>query len=253
MTGIIVQLALSWMIIWLYERNNLKVLGFFPTASRLKDFVLFLIVTALCCTSGFLMKMYFGGVSYTVNPELTPALVLNGLWWNIKSVMFEELIFRGVLFYILIQKLGIVKAVVISSIAFGIYHWFSFGVLGQIPAMIVVFILTGLMGMVYAYGYARTMSLYIPCAIHLGWNFTQGFVFSEGSIGKGILTSAEPFRTDNYGLYFAVTLVPMAAAMLVNFLLLKAKRQVGVNVYKKARHSAAGLDVSSTSPSSSSP
>lgn len=235
MLGIIVQLAISWIIIWLFERNNLRVLGFMLTRRRLKDFLLFLVVTAACCASGFFMKMYFGGLKWQVNPALTFSLFLEGLWWNVKSVLFEELIFRGVLFYILIRKLGKTKSIVISSVAFGIYHWFSFGVIGNIPQMIFVFIITGTMGLIYAHGYARTMSLYIPCAIHLGWNFTQGFVFSEGSIGAGVLmqTNSEPFRTNSYLIAFAVFIVPMLSAILINFYLLKRKKQVNPMLYLK--------------------
>jgi membrane protease YdiL (CAAX protease family) len=243
MAGLIAQLLLSWLIIWLYERNNLKVLGLYPTRSRLRDFMVFLLVAAACCSSGFLLKMHYGNVSYKVNEALTAGLIWEGLWWNIKSVLFEELIFRGVIFYILLQKLGSLKAMLISSIAFGVYHWFSFGVLGNVPQMIFIFLLTGLMGMVYAYGYVRTMSLYIPCAIHLGWNFTQGFVFSEGSIGTGILKPVNntPFLTNSYLVFFIVFLVPLVSVMLINFLLIKRKAQVDTGIYQKKRVAAPAL------------
>src|SRR5262245_43537773 len=105
MIGIVVQLAISWLIVWFYERNDLRVLGFFPTRARLTDFLVFIIVTAICCSTGFFLKMYFAGLRWELNPQLTMGLVLEGIWWNIKSVLFEELIFRGVLFYILIKKI----------------------------------------------------------------------------------------------------------------------------------------------------
>lgn len=235
MLGIVVQLTISWIIIWVFEKNDLRVLGFKPTKKRLIDFLLFLTVTAICCASGFFLKMYFGGLRWEVNPALNVSLFFEGLWWNIKSVLFEELIFRGVLFYILIRKMGIPKAIIISSIAFGIYHWFSFGIIGNIPQMIFVFFITGTMGLVYAYGYARTMSLYVPSAIHLGWNFTQGFIFSEGSIGTGIFKrmNAESFRTDSYVIAFAVFILPMLSAILINFYLLKRKKQISPLIYTK--------------------
>ena len=124
MIGIIVQLAISWIIVWLFEKKNLGVLGFYPTRSRLLDFGLFFIVTSACAASGFFMRMYFGE-RWTFNPECTWKLLADGLSYNIKSVLFEELIFRGVIFYILIKRIGVVKALVISAVAFGIYHWFS--------------------------------------------------------------------------------------------------------------------------------
>jgi len=227
MLGIIVQLAISWLLVWLVEKKDLRVLGFMPTAQRLLDFLLFLLITAACCASGFLLRMYFGNEKWALNPALNAKLVIDGLWWNIKSVLFEELIFRGVIFYILIKKLGLVKALFISAAAFGIYHWFSFGIIGNVQQMILTFFITGIMGLVYAYGYARTFSLYIPCAIHLGWNFTQGFIFSSGPIGNGVLiqvNSQNPV-TVSYFIFFCIMLLPMLAAWLVNYFLLRRHRQ----------------------------
>jgi membrane protease YdiL (CAAX protease family) len=228
MVGIIVQLVISWFIVWLYERNDLRVLGLFPTKTRLKDFLIFFTLTALCCASGFFLKMYFSSIRWELNPDLTYGLIAKGIWWNIKSVLFEELIFRGVLFYILIKKIGVTRALLFSAVAFGIYHWFSFGVIGNIPQMSITFLLTGTMGLLFAYGYAKTMSLYIPIAIHLGWNITQGLVFSDGPVGNGIFkpVSEEGFRTDSYFIFFTVFLVPIVSALVLNTFLLKKKRQV---------------------------
>lgn len=234
MLGIIVQLAISWWIVWLYEKNDLRVLGFFPTKERLLDFLLFFVITAICCSTGFLLKMYFSQLRWELNPKLTIGLILEGVRWNIVSVIFEELIFRGVLFYILIKKIGCTKAILISAIAFGIYHWFSYSVIGNIGQMAIIFLLTGTMGLLYAYGYAKTMSLYLPSAIHLGWNITQTFVFSNGPIGTGLFkqVGAEPFRTDSYLILYIVFLFPMLSALLINFYLLKKKKQVDSRIYK---------------------
>jgi uncharacterized protein len=233
MLGILVQLALSWLIIWLFEKGNLSFLGLLPTKKRIADFILFLVVTAICCSTGFFMRMYFAGESWEVNPQLNAKLVFDGLWWNLKSVLFEELIFRGVIFYILIKKLGSLNAIIISSIAFGIYHWFSFGILGDTRQMIFIFLITGTIGLVYAYGYAKTFSLYIPIAIHLGWNFTHNFVFSEGNIGSGIFIQPgpQPAVTVSWFIYLVVTFFPMLSMILINFFLLKKYKQARAPVF----------------------
>jgi CAAX protease family protein len=227
MIGIIIQLCLSWLIAWLVEKKNLSVLGFYPSRRRLFDFILFFFITAAFCSLGFLLKLYYGDQAWELNAALSASLIIKGIWWNIKSVLFEELIFRGVLLYILIKRLGALKAIIISAIGFGIYHWFSFGVIGSIVPMIVTFLMTGAMGLLLAYGYAKTFSLYIPVAIHLGWNITQTFIFSQGPIGNGVLiaTNRNSFRTDSYFIFILITFVPIAFALLVNFLLLKRKPQ----------------------------
>ena len=226
MLGIIVQLAISWLLIWLFEKKDLRVLGLWPTGKRLADFGLFFIVTAICVASGILIRIYFAKETWGWNPVFNFSLLLNGLWYNIKSVLFEELIFRGVLLYIMIKRLGAFKAILISSIAFGIYHWFSFGILGNIPQMIFIFFITGIMGLIFAYGYAKTFSLYIPIAIHLGWNFTHGFVFSQGNIGNGVfIVTHQPIMKVSWVVWFIVIYFPMIAAIVVNFFLIRRHKQ----------------------------
>jgi membrane protease YdiL (CAAX protease family) len=119
-------------------------------------------------TSGYILRMYFGKEEWILNPNISSLLILSGVWWNIKSVLFEELIFRGVLLYILIKKAGPAIAIAISSIAFGIYHWFSMEIFGNIVQMILIFFVTGAMGLLLAYAFYKTSSILIPIAIHLG-------------------------------------------------------------------------------------
>jgi membrane protease YdiL (CAAX protease family) len=227
MLGIIVQLLISWLIIWLFEKGNLSFLGFYPTKKRLIGFAIFFIITALCCSSDFFMRMIFAQQQWVLNPKLAANTILTGTWWNIKSVLFEELIFRGVLFYILIKKLGHTKAIIISAIAFGIYHWFSQGSFGNPVQMVITFVITGTMGLVYAYGYSKTFSLYIPIAIHLGWNVTSSVVFSQGNIGNQLFTPVQPVPEVQVGyfIFFCITFIPLLSAILINFFMIKKMRQ----------------------------
>lgn len=226
MIGILVQLAISWLIVWLFDKGSLNVLGLFPTRKRLVDFMIFFLLTAICCASDFFLKMYFGKQQWIVNPSLSFNLLLSVTWWNIKSVLFEELIFRGVLLYILIKKLGATKAILISAIGFGIYHWFSQEAFGNIIQMAIIFTITGIMGLLYAYGYAKSFSLYIPCAIHLGWNITRSVIFSETVIGNQLLIQVKPIPevTVSYPLFLILLIFPMASALLTNYLLLKRRK-----------------------------
>lgn len=226
MIGIIVQLAISWCLIWLIEKKDLSVLGLRPNRRRLTDFTAFFIVTAVFCSLGFVLKMYFGDQQWQLNPQLSLSLVLNGIWWNIKSVLFEELIFRGVLLYWLLKKIGARKAILFSAAGFGIYHWFSLGVFGN--PMVMIFFITGTMGLLLAYGFTKSLSMYTPIGIHLGWNLTQIFVFSQGPIGNGIFvpTSAEEFKSDSYLIFFVVMFVPILLALAVNYWIIRKHNSV---------------------------
>lgn len=227
MLGILIQLAISWGIIWLLEKQHLNVLGFMPTKQRLTDFLGFLLIAAGCCASGFLLRMWWGNEKWAINPSLNTRLLREGIMYNIKSVLFEELIFRGVVFFILIKRFGAGKAIIISSVAFGIYHWFSYELFWNIPQMAIYFLITGIMGLVYAYAYAKTFSLYIPIAIHFGWNFTQGFVFSKSNIGNGILVMAKEQApvTVSVAAYIIIFLLPILGVWGINFWILKRKKQ----------------------------
>ena len=232
MAGILVQIVLSWIIIWIIEKKNLNVLGWKPSKERLKHFTVFFLLTSLFCASPYLVRIFISGEEWIVNPALNSQLILNGIWWNIKSVLFEELIFRGVLLYILIRRAGKKTGIILSAVAFGIYHWFSFGILGNAGAMVFTFLITGIMGLVLAYGYVKTLSLYIPIAIHLGWNLTKIFVFSDGPIGNGLFIPADktPFRTDSWMIAFGVFLMPILLTYIVNFILIRRIRGADIKM-----------------------
>lgn len=227
MLGIIIQLALSWLIVWLVQKRNLSVLGFYPAKRRLSDFALFFFVTAFFSATDYFFRMYLGDQRWHLNPNLTGQLILKGFWWNLSSVIYEELIFRGVLLYILVKRLGALPGIIISSVAFGIYHWFSHGVIGNPMQMAITFFTTGIMGLVYAYGYTKTFSLYIPCAIHLGWNLVRSVIFSETVIGDQLLVQVKPVPVVTVSYFIAIVCIffPMAGAIVADWLLLKKHRQ----------------------------
>jgi membrane protease YdiL (CAAX protease family) len=105
-------------------------------------------------------------------------------------VVTEELMFRGVLLYVAIRWMGIHHACILSSIVFGVYHWFSYRVFGEMTPMIYTFFLTGAGGLLFAYSFATTKSLYLPIGLHLGWNIVSVLIFSQGPLGNQLLTAS---------------------------------------------------------------
>ncbi|MDR9415642.1 MAG: CPBP family intramembrane glutamic endopeptidase [Gracilimonas sp.] len=106
---------------------------------------------------------------------------------ELNGVLIEELVFHGVLLYGLIKYSSQRTGILVSSVAFGIFHWFSYGVLGNGLGMTLVFITTGLMGYVFAKSYVKTQSIILPVGLHLGWNWVNGSIFSNGLNGKVLL------------------------------------------------------------------
>jgi uncharacterized protein len=185
--GIVVQLMISWILLRVTYRENLNVLGITPSKSRMSQFALGFIFTALLCTVIQLSDSALTNTDWKLNDNLSVLGTLNFLWWNVKSVVFEELIFRGALLYIAIRKWGARTGILLSAIAFGIYHWFTFGVFGNIVFMLVVFLMTSISGLVWAYAFEKTKSMMLPIGLHLGWNFVFNSVFSKGPFGDQIL------------------------------------------------------------------
>ncbi|MDN4166700.1 type II CAAX endopeptidase family protein [Cytophagales bacterium LB-30] len=189
MIGIVFAIALSWLLLYLTEKQSILALGFLPVAKRLKQFSIGFLLTGTLCVFVHYLEAYLKSSTWVLNEGISSATILHAFWWDLKSVLTEELIFRGALLYILIQKIGHKKSILISAIAFGVYHWFSFGVLGNVMAMIIIFTGTGLMGYAWAWAFSKTKSILLPFGLHLGWNFMYNTLFSKGPLGELVLIS----------------------------------------------------------------
>jgi uncharacterized protein len=228
MLQIIGLLAISWVIILLFNKSNLAVLGLVPNKIRLKLIFILFIVTGICCATSFLMKMYFAKEEYILNSHLTASIIFTGTWETFRSVFTEELICRGVLLYILIKKIGVKRAIIISSIAFGLLHWLNNGIFGNIIQMSITFLFTFTMGLLLAYSYAKTFSILIPTAIHFGWNLTQNFIFPDRPEGNHIfvLAGTPPIVTVSYFIFFLLLLFPKISAIGLDYFILKKQKQM---------------------------
>ena len=190
MAGIIVELIISWLLLWFISRQHLSVLGFRPTKNRVTNFGVGLLIAASCCTVYQIMTTVFVHNNWILNKQVTGKGIVESVRWTFISVLYEELIFRGALLYIAIKKIGVIKACILSAVGFGIYHWFTFNVLGNPFMMLITFLMTAIVGFSWAFAYAKTSSLYLPIGLHFGWNFFCMVVFSNGSFGQAIFVRA---------------------------------------------------------------
>ena len=122
MIGVFVLIAISWLLLYLIERKTILALGLLPVAKRLKQFLIGFLITAVLCVLAQLLESHLKSSTWVLNKDISTGAVLQAFWWDFKSVLTEELIFRGALLYLLIQKIGATKSILISAIGFGIYH-----------------------------------------------------------------------------------------------------------------------------------
>jgi hypothetical protein len=191
MAFIAAALIVSWGLLWLYDRSHPGALGLLPTLPRIEQFFFGLAASATIAFLGNFAVVKITSSLMELNPEFTITSFFDASWWMLKSVLTEELLFRGALLYIAIRIIGLNRACILSAVAFGIYHWFSYGVLGSPVQMIYVFLVTGIAGLMFAYAFAITKSMYFPIALHLGWNLIVVVVFSQGPLGEQMLIVKE--------------------------------------------------------------
>jgi membrane protease YdiL (CAAX protease family) len=103
----------------------------------------------------------------------------------------EEMIFRGYPFQRLVDAVGPIPAVVLTSALFGLAHLSN-------PSVTWVSTLnTALVGVPFAVAYLRTRMLWLPIGMHFAWNFIQGFVL--GLPVSGIVVPTSLLRADSRG------------------------------------------------------
>jgi membrane protease YdiL (CAAX protease family) len=187
MIGILVELVISWLILWAFCKKNLNALGLIPNRNRVVLFLSGLVIAVLCCIFYTGVKTLFENSHWRSNKNFTGTMALKSTNWVLNSVLYEELIFRGALLYIAVKKIGETKAVLLSAACFGIYHWFSYNALGNPVQMIIIFFMTAIWGYMFAMAFVKTGSLYLPVALHLGWNLASSVIFSNGPIGDQFL------------------------------------------------------------------
>ncbi len=219
MIGILIELLISWVLLRLFVKRNLEALGIEPSSQRLKYLAIGLLFPMLYYSILFIVLSYVGKNPYQLNNNYTSAKFINATWYVFKSVAFETLIFQGVLLYMLIKHFGSRKAILISAVSFGIYHWFSWNLFGQLFAMMITFLTTGLMGYLWAMAFDKTKSIYFPFAIHFGFNFTSMVLFSKDkNIGQQLLIQI--YTNDPYSPGSLVSLLLLTCYFIVFPLLL---------------------------------
>ncbi|MBA4160240.1 MAG: CPBP family intramembrane metalloprotease [Gemmatimonadetes bacterium] len=120
------------------------------------------------------LLLFVTGSAYWVSDtgtatEYLAALVGSFLFFAVAAA-FEEALFRGYPFQVLVEGIGTWPAVLLSSAVFSWAH-------AQNPEITVLaFVNIFLAGVLLALAYLRTRSLWFATAVHLGWNWAMAFL-----------------------------------------------------------------------------
>ncbi len=225
MIGIVICIIATWLILKL-TNTRISVLGIKPKAKRLKQFGLGLGFSTIAALIYYSLSVLWLEANLEFNAEYDLPDFLYGVFWTFRSVLFEELIWRGILLYLLIKYMGVRNGIIVSAITFGIWHWFSYDILGNYMQMVAAFLLTGIAGIMFGYAYALTGSLYLPVSLHLGWNLVTILIFSQGPLGDQLLKVSSSNQLEGILslLFFLVQLFILPIIVLLYFYFLKRKQ-----------------------------
>lgn len=184
MLGLLILLIISWLLLHYFMGEKLNALGFYPIKKSLLQLVIGFFVIALISLISIYIETLVLKTKWQLNTINFTTLV-SAFWYHLKSALTEDLVFRGALLYVLIHKLGANKAILFSAIVFGIYHWFSYGILNQrLIVLIYVFLVTGFTGFVWAFTFYKTKSMMLGLGFHLGVNFINSCFFESQPYGQ---------------------------------------------------------------------
>jgi membrane protease YdiL (CAAX protease family) len=164
----IVALAIYAAYARVIERREATELSL-PGAGR--EFAFGGLVGAALYTACVLILMLLGIYQVEgLNPLsfLVPAIAM-----AVKSAIFEELVFRGVLFQSVETMLGTWAGLIVSSLAFGLIH-----LTNPDATMTGAAYITIEAGLLLGAAYLVTRRLWICIGFHMVWNYVQSAIFS---------------------------------------------------------------------------
>jgi len=106
MLGLLVIIVVSWGLLRFIEKKNIKALGIIPLKKHLVQFLLGFLIIALIG----LISIYIDTMIRTIKWESKPVnyvAIFDAIIYHLKSALTEDLVFRGALLYILIQRSGL--------------------------------------------------------------------------------------------------------------------------------------------------
>ncbi|MDR0294903.1 MAG: CPBP family intramembrane metalloprotease [Prevotellaceae bacterium] len=127
-----------------------------------------LLLTSLSILVAYLRNEYIiSSVSDLTNIFLRDLTISIG--FGIATAVFEEVLFRGILFRLIEEKMGSDVALIISALFFGLVH-----LLNENSSLLAGVAISIEAGILLAAAYIYTRNLWFPIAIHFAWNFSVG-------------------------------------------------------------------------------
>jgi membrane protease YdiL (CAAX protease family) len=163
--GLFFYLLVLGVILWIsagFDRREAFALRR-PSSWRRAIWISLGLLVALLVVAAALEPIFGAGEEQGLDPtgwdsDRAPAFVLNFVLTAIVAPIVEELMFRGIGFFLL-EQFGQLAAIVVTAIAFALTH----GIVEGLPVFFVI-------GVGLAFMRSRTKSVYPPILMHAGFN-----------------------------------------------------------------------------------
>jgi uncharacterized protein len=169
-------LARRWI-----ERRPLADLGL-STSHLGRDLLLGFLLGMLLqgTTIGILALLGWYHVTSLAPGSVAILLILQGLGFYLLVALFEEGVFRGIIFRLLERSLGSWIAIILSALFFGLVHLLNPG-----ATLFGAFAIALEAGILLGAAYMLTRNLWLAVGIHWAWNFFEGPFFGATISGTG--------------------------------------------------------------------
>ena len=217
--------VLGWAAYAAYVRvAERRPLAEFGRAGALKELAAGLALGAALFSTSIAILAALG--LYRIQGMRDLSVLIAPLAMSVGAGVIEEILFRGVIFRIIESSLGTWLALLISAVLFGLVHLAN-PVKSMLGALSIIFEA----GVMLAAAYLLTRRLWLPIGIHIGWNFTQGGIFSVPVSGfatnglfDGTITGPEWLSGGRFGVEASVVAVVVCVAFALVLLDRAAKR-----------------------------
>ena len=191
---------------------------------------LYLIPCIIVAVNNFPFWSYFNGNMHLVRTQTTDLLLF--VFYCLFVGLFEELVFRGVLFSLLAgrfsnDKKGLVKTFVLSSVIFGLAHLLNLIAGAGVGATLLQVCYTTLTGGLFAFALIKTKNILCCAFIHGLYNFC-GLIMefpARGGLGTGVVF--------DFGTGLTMGVVALAVGIFVLYSLWKYSETERVELYSR--------------------
>jgi len=188
---------------------------------------IYILPCLIVAIDNFQFYAYFQGKMQFIRTEWIDVLLF--ALYCIAIGLFEETVFRGVLFSVLagyfsFDKKGLWKTFVVSSVIFGGAHLFNLFYGAGLGSTLLQALYTTLTGGLFAFAFIKTKNILIPAMIHGVYNFC-GLLLSEQGLGAGAVL--------DFGTAITMAIIGVAMGLFVLYSMYKHSEQEQKDLYQR--------------------